>query len=264
MFTKIKQQAKQKVHHYADKLLQPSFPRRVAGHSASISRDDSGAVNVLAHTVTLPTAASGSNISHAHPASLSTTRRISDSQSVAVSVALPSTDPASAAAFGLERSDKTMAWTGLKTLIGLLSESTDAFGALKSAIGGISRGVEIYERAGKGHGDYRILGEKLDTQFGELAQSLSGPTPPAMSSAFKNLAKGIEREIGFVLDKEGRSNLELAEDADEILECYRRIQRLLERVSFSANVNIWKTMDEQEAELQRKGVSPSVAAQLLW
>ena len=51
------------------------------------------------------------------------------------------------------------------------------------------------------------------------------------------------------------------EDADEILECYQRIQRLLERFSVSslkmsidavltslklnANVNIWKTVDEQ-------------------
>ena len=51
------------------------------------------------------------------------------------------------------------------------------------------------------------------------------------------------------------------EDADEVFECYRRIERLLERVSvstlqvfidavlsvmkFNANINIWKTVDEQ-------------------
>jgi hypothetical protein len=54
---------------------------------------------------------------------------------------------------------------------------------------------------------------------------------------------------------------EAMEDADEILECYRRIQRLLERVAVSiiqpdiclilmtiklnANVNTWKIIDEQ-------------------
>jgi hypothetical protein len=37
------------------------------------------------------------------------------------------------------------AWSGLKTFLGLLNESADAFGPLKSAVGGINRCSEIYD-----------------------------------------------------------------------------------------------------------------------
>jgi hypothetical protein len=38
-----------------------------------------------------------------------------------------------------------IAWSGVKTFLGLLNESADAFGPLKSAVGGIVRCIEIYE-----------------------------------------------------------------------------------------------------------------------
>ena len=60
---------------------------------------------------------------------------------------------------------------------------------------------------------------------------------------------------------QGERFAEAIEDADKILECYRRIQRLLERFSVGAfylpegdvlnglklnvNVSTWKTVDEQ-------------------
>ena len=67
-----------------------------------------------------------------------------------------------------------------------------------------------------------------------------------------------------MLGKEKRNRIERGaeamEDADEVLECYRRVQRLLERFSVSvhqvpadailsalklnANVSTWKTVDE--------------------
>jgi hypothetical protein len=40
---------------------------------------------------------------------------------------------------------KETAWAGLKTFLGLLNESSDAFGSLKSAIGGINGCIEIFE-----------------------------------------------------------------------------------------------------------------------
>ena len=90
--------------------------------------------------------------------------------------------------------------------------------------------------------DYGRVGEKLGSQFQELAGYLSGPTPPAVSTSVKNLAKyvgltsqqsGIERQIRLIMGEEEISDPERAEDADEILECYQWIQRLLERISVS-------------------------------
>ncbi|KAF8601778.1 hypothetical protein BDV93DRAFT_545678, partial [Ceratobasidium sp. AG-I] len=120
------------------------------------------------------------------------------------------------------------------------------------------------ERAAKGREDYRKLGDKLDSLFLELSGYLGGPTPPAMTPSLKNLAKGIEKEIEFALGKNERNKMERTakamEDPDAILECYRRIQRLVERFSLNANINIWKAVDEQTTELRLRGLSPSHSA----
>ncbi|KAF8594417.1 hypothetical protein BDV93DRAFT_166894, partial [Ceratobasidium sp. AG-I] len=68
----------------------------------------------------------------------------------------------------------------------------------------------------------------------------------------------------FVLGKNDRNKIERTaeamEDPDALLECYRRIQRLLERFSLNANLNVWKTVDAQTTELRLKGLSPSHSA----
>ncbi|KAF8604120.1 hypothetical protein BDV93DRAFT_507794 [Ceratobasidium sp. AG-I] len=131
---------------------------------------------------------------------------------------------------------KNTAWAALKTSIGLLKESADAFGPLKSAIGGISRCIEIFERVAKSRKDYETLAIELDTICKDLSGYLSGPMPPTMTSSIESLAKGIEQEIAFVLEKEQRNRLERAveamDDPEEVMQCYSRIQRLLERLVY--------------------------------
>lgn len=50
----------------------------------------------------------------------------------------------SARELGLEHA-KSTAWAGLKTLLKVLESSSDAFGPLKSAIGGLNQCIDIYE-----------------------------------------------------------------------------------------------------------------------
>lgn len=77
--------------------------------------------------------------------------------------------------------------------------------------------------------------------------------------------RGIDREIMFVVEKQQRNNIErIAEAMDdpvEVLQCYSRIQRLMERLVVSAifpdicpilkitqrntNMSTWRTVDEQ-------------------
>jgi hypothetical protein len=59
--------------------------------------------------------------------------------------ALPGARPILSPASNTTQSAKHTAWAGLKILLGLLNESADAFGPLKSAVGGISRCIEIFE-----------------------------------------------------------------------------------------------------------------------
>ena len=113
-----------------------------------------------------------------------------------------------------------------------------------------------HQQVAEGREDYRKLRDELESLFWQLIGYLGGPTPPPMTSSLVNLAqyvltlrdkrcaliceyRGIEREIGFVLGKEKRNRIERGaeamEDADEVLECYRRVQRLLERFPVSVH-----------------------------
>ncbi|KAF8607918.1 hypothetical protein BDV93DRAFT_542055 [Ceratobasidium sp. AG-I] len=243
---KAKQKAKQKAHHYADKLLGSTSLERVGEQSSS------GSINSSETKSSIDTPPS----TRSQP-DLSDTGKEPSSFHVSESASIASSSPG--------RNGKRTAWFGLKTLIGLLNEGTNKFGPLKSAFGEILGCIEIYERAAKGREDYKTLRDELDSLFEELSGYLGGSAPPAMTSSLKNLAKGIEREIGFVQGKGKRSALgrvaEAMEDADEIFKCYRRIERLLARVTFNANINTWKAVDEQATQLRLRSLSPSLAAQ---
>ncbi|KAF8601236.1 hypothetical protein BDV93DRAFT_585628, partial [Ceratobasidium sp. AG-I] len=284
MFTKIKRKIKRSV----DKISRTPSVNNTPVASSSVSINNSGATSAPVPAASISVSVSGGLLAPPHPSSQ--TGRTSVLQSapaspLTLSANLPapvsqnntsgspavqsgaSIQIASATSImppGPERSVKSTAWSGLKTLFGLLNQSADAFPPLKSAIGGILGCIEIYERLAQGREDYKKLGEELDSLFKELTGFLGGPTPPTMTPSLENLAKGIEKEIMFVLGKNERNKLEriaeAMEDPDAILECYRRIQCLLERFSLNANLNVWKTVDEQTTELRLKGLSPSHSA----
>lgn len=64
---------------------------------------------------------------------------------VAVNPVSSSPGPSDPPAPSTERSAKKTAWGALKTSLGLLQESADAFGPLKSAMGGLNRCIAIFE-----------------------------------------------------------------------------------------------------------------------
>ncbi|CAE6510283.1 unnamed protein product [Rhizoctonia solani] len=152
--------------------------------------------------------------------------------------------------------------TGLKTLWGALESSADAFGPLKSAIGGLNRCVEIFESASKARDDYRELGEKLDQTLGDLSQFVDDPISPRTMSV-KNLCNGIQAELKVVEEKQGRKMpgryAEAMQGSDDILECYQRIHGHVERLRLNANMNIWKTVDEEVTERHLRHLSPTLS-----
>ncbi|KAF8593877.1 hypothetical protein BDV93DRAFT_502347, partial [Ceratobasidium sp. AG-I] len=284
---KVKQKAKQKAHQLANQVF-GSSSERVAGLSASASINNSG-INTPLPTAALlesppnPNALSSSQTSHQAttiftiqpvvpiPTQPSPDKRpppttqTSNPHSAQESTHLQAVSSASIASPSAERNNKEAAWSGLKTLLGLLDGGAEAFEPLKSAVGGILKCIDIYERAAKGREDYQRLEAELESLFWELFVYLKGPTPPTMTSSLVSLAKGIEKEIGFVLGKEKRNRIERGaeamEDANEVLECYQRVQRLLERFSLNANVRMWKAVDELATERRLDKLPPPQAAQ---
>ncbi|KAG8795569.1 hypothetical protein FRC12_012666 [Ceratobasidium sp. 428] len=69
-------------------------------------------------------------------------------------------DPSPAVPSLLEREPRNInntVWSGVKTLLGVLKKSSDAFGPLKSAVGGLSRCIEIFENAAAAREEYAQL-----------------------------------------------------------------------------------------------------------
>ncbi|KDN36145.1 hypothetical protein RSAG8_11026, partial [Rhizoctonia solani AG-8 WAC10335] len=157
-----------------------------------------------------------------------------------------------------------MAWSGVKALNKVLESSSDVFGPLKSAIGGLNKCIDIYERASKGRKDYDELREKLDDLLTDLAGHMAQPMDPMMTNGVKLLCRGIEAEVKKVEQKQvrnmGQRLLDAMDTSEEILECYRRINGHVERLMLNANMSILKTINELTTEARLKGISPATSA----
>ncbi|KAG8713817.1 hypothetical protein FRC08_012765 [Ceratobasidium sp. 394] len=80
-------------------------------------------------------------------------------------------------------------WAGFKTLHGVLKGSSDAFGPLKSAVGGLSRCIETVEQEAKAREDYKTLKDELEVIFNDLAGYLGGSAPPVMTPVIESISK---------------------------------------------------------------------------
>ncbi|KAG8749219.1 hypothetical protein FRC11_011521, partial [Ceratobasidium sp. 423] len=159
---------------------------------------------------------------------------------------------------------ESIAWSGVKTLLQVLESSADAFGPLKSAVGGLNKCIDIFERASKARDDYAELREKLDGLAQDLANHMDPSMGLVMTNSVKRLCSGIEAEIKKVEEKQDQNKVQQLLTAtgasDEILECYRRIHGHLERLTLNANMSILKEINEMKMEARLARMSPTVSA----
>ncbi|KAG9121347.1 hypothetical protein FRC07_002723, partial [Ceratobasidium sp. 392] len=147
------------------------------------------------------------------------------------------------------QSAKCDSWAGLHAFSRLVIGGSVAFNPFKEVVDGILASMETFETAAQNREDYCKLRNELDTLFHDLAEFFGASTPPAMNASIVNLARGIERELAAIQLKRRQSRLSRVMNAmkeeDMILEHYRRVQWLLERLKLNANMNMWKIADEQ-------------------
>ncbi|KAF8704283.1 WD domain, G-beta repeat, partial [Rhizoctonia solani] len=143
-------------------------------------------------------------------------------------------------------------WSGLKKLSSLLDSSTEAFGPLKSAIGGLKWCIDLYESTIRANSEYNELRVKLDSLLGDLSKFVDRPINPTMMSNVIYLSKRIQTELALVLQKQERGlirrHAETLGDPDEVVRIYRRINTHLERFMFNANLSIWETIEQQSTD----------------
>ncbi|KAG9127619.1 hypothetical protein FRC07_011502, partial [Ceratobasidium sp. 392] len=146
-------------------------------------------------------------------------------------------------------STKRNLWNGLKKIAGTLNYSSSALDSLKDVVSGLYECIEAVETEAKARGEYMELQIELDSLLGDISEHISGPIPPVMTACIASLIEGIKQETERIRNKQQRNKLsrlaQATDDIEEMFECYRRIRALLERLALNANVNIWKTIDEQ-------------------
>ncbi|KAG8709899.1 hypothetical protein FRC09_000408 [Ceratobasidium sp. 395] len=156
------------------------------------------------------------------------------------------------------------AWSGLRTLLSVLDNSPDAFGPLKSAVGGLLSCLESYEDQVAAQEEYQQLKIDLESVSLEIAGYVGGAAPPSMESSILKLSQGIEDELRFINRKTQRHALnrysKAEVDADEILTRYRRVQKNLDAFALSAGMKIWQIVDDQATRSRLKELPNSPVA----
>ncbi|CAE6499612.1 unnamed protein product, partial [Rhizoctonia solani] len=225
----------------------------------------------------------GTGSDHRNPTSSRTPEALPDAQPEPVYLPLPvnstlqtpagthkDNQPADNARLEDNKQDSTagLVWTGAKLLLQVVSASADVFPPLKSAVGGLNECISIYERANKGRKDYGHLLNKIDELLKELYEYVNDREAMEMTRSVERVCCELDLEVKKLKVKlEGpvaKQWLKAVDAPDEITECHRRIQQLLERLTLNATVNILKKLsrqnekiDRQSMELRLKDMSPA-------
>ncbi|QRW11564.1 WD repeat-containing protein [Ceratobasidium sp. AG-Ba] len=173
------------------------------------------------------------------------------------SVVIPSTP--------LHPDNPHIVWGGLKALVIALDKYGDGFGPLKPALDIFSDCVTKLEEFGELTQEYQTLRRNLDWLFHDLAGSFGKEIPPGMRPSIVNLATGLEREINFVGQKANQTAtanfLYSGREIEDVVECYKRIQICLERMTLNANVNVWMIVDEMATVNRLDKLNPAHPAE---
>ncbi|KAG8762709.1 F-box/WD repeat-containing protein 9 [Ceratobasidium sp. 428] len=159
------------------------------------------------------------------------------------------------------------AWLGLRAFAKVIGEGIGPFAPLKEAIGGISEVARTFELAAQNREEYQKLMTELDNLLNDLAGYFGSSTPPAMTSSIVNLTQGIKQELEVIRRKQSQSGVggyvKSATDADQILEHYRSLQGLLQRLMLNANLDMWRTIKEQATVASKQDMVLSEQARVL-
>ncbi|CAE6439047.1 unnamed protein product, partial [Rhizoctonia solani] len=157
-------------------------------------------------------------------------------------------------------------WSGTQSMLPILESSAPAFGPLKLAINQLRKVIDKYDDVGRGsreYGELRTMIEALVNDFTahmEHGRSIE----PAMTRSITLFGENIQEEIRIMettlASRTGRRLLYATGDSEEIIGCYRRIRRLLERLLLNVSMDILRAVNAQTMETRLNGMSPAKSA----
>ncbi|CUA67694.1 putative WD repeat-containing protein alr3466 [Nostoc sp, PCC 7120] [Rhizoctonia solani] len=154
--------------------------------------------------------------------------------------------------------------SGLKSLRKALESTSDAFGPLKPAIGGLIKVVEMCEDMSKGNSEYEKLRQELEELSNDLAERMTGRIGSLKTNSVQRLIIAIQDETTRLehklTEKTGRRLADAMQDSGEIVEAYRRIHDHLQRLMLNVNMDILEGISEQALESRLARMCPAMAA----
>ncbi|CUA74529.1 Vegetative incompatibility protein HET-E-1 [Podospora anserina] [Rhizoctonia solani] len=150
-------------------------------------------------------------------------------------------------------------WANLKELLNTLNH-----GAMLSGLGSVK---SVIEGLGEAHGrqEYKNLRVELEDIFNELKKYLL--LSPTITTSVINIcgcSSSIEKELEHVKARQTRSIdrrlVDAETEAKNVLECYRRIQSHLQRLSRNANISTWVIVDQIATDNCLRELAPSLWA----
>ncbi|KAF8738391.1 WD40 repeat-like protein, partial [Rhizoctonia solani] len=158
----------------------------------------------------------------------------------------------------------TSTLTAIGSLLAVLESSTDALGPLKSAIGQLKLCVDTYRSSCKDPKEHDELTVKLDGIIGDLIIHAKLPMYPAATDSVKRIQSDLMKEAEKVAKMQARSSgrrlIDALDGYDGIVECYRRIDGHLQRLTLNANLSTFQAVSEQTMRSRLTGMCPTSAA----
>ncbi|KAG8790399.1 hypothetical protein FRC12_011987 [Ceratobasidium sp. 428] len=155
---------------------------------------------------------------------------------------------------------------GFEVLLSVLEKAADSFPPFKVLFNGLSRCIGVLEQEAKGRQEYKNLLNQLNEVCKDLAGYLDNSMTSSITPVIESILKisDLNTEIELLLRKLQRNKIwqytEAMGDADEVIECYRRIHMLLGRITLNTNVYLWKIIDEQTTDRRLRRLPDASAA----
>ncbi|KAB5588539.1 hypothetical protein CTheo_8022 [Ceratobasidium theobromae] len=143
------------------------------------------------------------------------------------------------------------AWATLETTLRLLERSSDAFPPLKSAVAGLVGCLDIIQAAAGNHQDYADLASRFEGMANTLSRYMNelGPAE-ANDDTITGIVRSIDTQVSHIAQKRGRSKgkrlLESREDQDDVIKCYREIERLFQELQSDIGLRTLSKVNKQQ------------------
>ncbi|KAB5590061.1 Vegetative incompatibility protein HET-E-1 [Ceratobasidium theobromae] len=155
-------------------------------------------------------------------------------------------------------------WIALDTALRALYKTSEAFPLFRPVVGTLISCLQTLHAVSKNRQGYEDLTIELEKDISVLERHLREATSEKFTDCVSNVILSIKCEVEYV-DKKwnqgiGGRLMEVDEDMEELLRCYRRIESLFRRLKTDASLSTWSIANEHLANTRLEALSPAKSA----